>query len=266
MASRSDDVRPYGGQSAVYDREYACYYLDARLYQDRLRYHRIRGPLLELGVGTGRVALILAAAGFDVTGVDRSEPMLRQARRSARLLAPEVAARLRFCKADMSTFRMRQRFAAILIPFSTLNLLTDPEARVACLARCREHLVEGGFLWVDAPIPPLSGLGGLLPERRFITTIPLSRYGRVMQKETIDQPDVARGIDEITYRYREVRVTDGTVLRSYDVVFPMVRLTPDQIQAEVGAAGFDVMECFGDYLGTPFGPGADRLVLEAIRR
>jgi sugar phosphate isomerase/epimerase len=56
------------------------------------------------------------------------------------------------------------------------------------------------------------------------------------------------------------------VLRTYDVVFSMVRLSPDQVQDEVAAAGFDVMECFGDYMGTPFGPDADRLVVEAVRR
>jgi SAM-dependent methyltransferase len=266
MAKRSDDMRSYGGQAAVYDREYQCYYLDARLYQDRLRFHRIRGPILELGVGTGRVALLLAAAGYDVTGIDLSSSMLRQARRSARLLAPDIAARLHFRKADMTTFRLPTRFAAILIPFSTFNLVTDPAARAACLARCHEHLVEGGFLWMDAPIPPPSGLSGVLPERRFVSTIPLSQYGREMRKETFDRPDVGRGIDDITYRYSEVRILDGVVLRTYDVVFSMVRLSPDQVQDEVAAAGFDVMECFGDYMGTPFGPDADRLVVEAVRR
>jgi len=266
MEDPCDDVRPCGGQSAVYDREYRCYVLDVRLYLDRLRYHRVRGPLLELGVGTGRVAIPLAAAGHSVTGIDLSDGMLRQARRAARALPPDVAARLRFSKADMATFRLPGPFAAIVIPFSTLNLLVDPAARASCLARCRDHLVPGGLLWLDAPLPPQPLPDGALPERRFTTTIALSRYGRVMEKETIDRPDPARGIDEITYRYRERRESDGRVLRSYDVVFPMARIAPDDLLAEVESAGFDVIDRFGDYLGSPFGPGADRCVIEAIRR
>jgi SAM-dependent methyltransferase len=266
VADPCSDVRPYGGQSAVYDREYRCYVLDVRLYLDRLRHHRIRGPLLELGVGTGRVAIPLASAGHSVTGIDLSDRMLHQARRRSRALSPDVAARLRFRKADMATFRLPGPFAAILAPFSALNLLVDPAARAACLARCRDHLAPGGLLLLDAPLMPESRHDGTLPEGRHTTTIALSRYGRVMEKETIDRPDPARGISDITYRYREIRQHDGRVMRTYDVAFPMARIAPDALQDEVESAGFDVTDRFGDYLGTPFGPGAVRCVVEATRR
>ncbi len=265
MTCRRNDVRPYGGQATVYDREYRCHVLDVRLYLDRLRYHRVRGPVLELGVGTGRVAAPIATAGYSVTGIDLSDSMLRQARRLRGALDPAVAARLRFCKADMASFQLKGTFAAILIPFSTLNLLLDDSARTTCLELCHDHLEPGGLLWLDAPIPPKPGADGKLPERRFTSKIPLSRYGHVMEKETIDRPDVALGIDEITYRYRETREDDGLVVRAYDVVFQMARLSPAEVQEAVEAAGFDVMERFGDYLGSPFGPAADRLVIEAVR-
>jgi SAM-dependent methyltransferase len=260
------DIRPYGGQAGIYDREYRCYVLDVRLYLDRLRFHRLRGPLLELGVGTGRVAIPLASAGFDVTGLDHSDRMLRAARARRRRLDPEVAARLRFRKGDMASFRMPGPFGAILVPFSTLNLLVDPADRAACLLCCRDHLAPGGLLLLDCPVPRAAGPDGTVPERRFTDTIALPQYGHVMVKETVDRTDVARGLDEVTYRYRHVRRSDGAVLKSYDVVFPFARLFPDEVSAAVEAAGFDEVERFGDYLGTPFGRAADRLVLEAIRR
>lgn len=263
-----DDVRPYGGQAAVYDREYRCYVLDVRLYLDRLRHHRVRGPVLELGVGTGRVAVPVASAGFDVTGLDNSDRMLRAARARRRRLAPDVAARLRFRKGDMAAFRLPGPFAAILVPFSTLNLLVDPADRAACLARCRDHLAPGGLLLLDCPVPRAAGPDGdvAVPVRRFTDTIPLSRYGYVMVKETLDRTDVSRGIDEVTYRYREVRQSDGAVLKAYDVVFPFARLFPEDVSAALEQAGFDEVERFGDYLGSPFGPSSDRLVVEALRR
>ncbi len=68
--------------------------------------HRV----LELGVGTGRVAIPLATAGLDVTGVDRSEPMLSLAKRKARIIKEVRARHLR--QGDIASLRVRGEFDA----------------------------------------------------------------------------------------------------------------------------------------------------------
>src|SRR5436305_12502961 len=65
------------------------------------------GPILEVGCGTGRVAAALARDGHQVLGVDLSAPMLRLAERRRAALSADVAARLSFHRADMSTLDLR---------------------------------------------------------------------------------------------------------------------------------------------------------------
>lgn len=117
---------------------------------------RARGPVLELGSGTGRVALPLGRAGFMVTGVDISPTMLRIARRKAEALFPQVP--VRFVHGDMTRFSVPGKFALALIPFRAFQHVQTPEKQRACLTRVHRHLRPGGRLIVDLFDPRLSAL------------------------------------------------------------------------------------------------------------
>ncbi|HET8569583.1 MAG TPA: class I SAM-dependent methyltransferase, partial [Candidatus Limnocylindria bacterium] len=90
------------------------------------------GPILELGCGTGRIAVPLARDGHDVVGLDRSAAMLERAARRSRTAGVDV----RWVEGDMTNFTFDDPFALVVIGFNTFLMLT-PEERWACLARVR---------------------------------------------------------------------------------------------------------------------------------
>ena len=116
---------------------------------------RTGGPILDVGCGTGRIASVLASDGFEVVGLDLSEPMLRVARRRRASLAAEVAARMTFVCADMTGFELDRTFALLLVPARAFQFLLTVEAQRSALASMRRHLAPGGELVLDLFDPRL---------------------------------------------------------------------------------------------------------------
>jgi SAM-dependent methyltransferase len=110
---------------------------------------RSGGPVLELGVGTGRIAVPIAAAGIQIVGVDSSEGMLTVAREQARRAGVELD--LRF--GDLREPPVDEEFALVLIPFRTLlHMQTDADRRTA-LRAVHRSLREGGRFVFDVFTP-----------------------------------------------------------------------------------------------------------------
>ena len=100
--------------------------------------------VLDLGCGTGNHALPLSIKGFEVTGVDRSESMLAQARKKA---AP--AERDAFYQADIQSLNLGRQFDAALLMFAVLGYQLDKAEVTAALRTARRHLRSGGLLLFD---------------------------------------------------------------------------------------------------------------------
>src|SRR5262249_26241028 len=95
---------------------------------------RSGGPVLELGVGTGRIAVPIAAAGIEVIGVDLSAGMLEVARERAELAGVEID----FRQGDMRDPPVQGQFPLVLCPFrSLLHMETDEDRRLALRAVAR---------------------------------------------------------------------------------------------------------------------------------
>jgi SAM-dependent methyltransferase len=118
-------------------------------------------PVLDIGCGTGRVALRLAAAGHDVTGLD-SDPALVGAL-SAR--ARERGLRVRTAVSDARTFDLGRTFAVVIAPMQVAQLMGGVAGRADMLRSVRRHLEPGGLFAAaladpfdgveDDPLPPL---------------------------------------------------------------------------------------------------------------
>lgn len=107
------------------------------------------GPALELAIGTGRIAVPLAAAGVRVTGIELSEPMVAVLRTKA--TEDEIPVVL----GDMATTRVPGDFSLVYLVFNTIgNLLTQAE-QVACFRNAARHLVPGGRFVVELGVPDL---------------------------------------------------------------------------------------------------------------
>jgi SAM-dependent methyltransferase len=110
------------------------------------------GPVLELGVGTGRIALPLAARGVAVHGIDLSESMV------ARLRAKPGAEHVAVTIGDFATTRVEGSFSLAYLVFNTIMNLTTQDEQAACFENAAAHLRPGGVFVVEVMVPDLQRL------------------------------------------------------------------------------------------------------------
>lgn len=144
MSAQGEDCSVFGLYAAYYDLLYCDkdYAAEAAFVAGRLRAQKPEArSLLELGCGTGRHAARLSGLGFAVTGVDRSEGMLEQ----ARLSGPGC----RFLAGDIRELSLGQRFDAVISLFHVMSYQTSDADLGAALACASAHLAPGGLLLFD---------------------------------------------------------------------------------------------------------------------
>ncbi len=108
------------------------------------------GPVLEFGIGTGRLALALARTGLEVHGVDASEHMV------ARLRSKPGGAELPVVIGDFADVSVPGSFMLVVLAVDTIFALPDQEAQVRCFANAAAHLAPGGRFVVEARVPDLA--------------------------------------------------------------------------------------------------------------
>jgi SAM-dependent methyltransferase len=110
------------------------------------------GRALELGIGTGRIALPLAARGVDVHGIDMSRAML------ARLQAKPGGDAIGVTVGDFASTQVEGSFSVVYLVFNTIMNLTTQAAQVACFRNAARHLAPGGCFVVECMVPDLRRL------------------------------------------------------------------------------------------------------------
>jgi SAM-dependent methyltransferase len=204
-----------------------------------------KGRVLELACGTGRVALSLAAAGAEVTGVDRSLPMLRELERKQALL-PAAAKRVLTACLDLRSRALGgRRFALVLLPYSAITYLVDDGDRREVLRWVHGLLGPGGRFALDTfiPDPALD----LVPDdhvfQDYRRALP---DGRVLSRCKVIRKDRALRRNEIERRYT-MEDAAGAVLRQ-TVTREIIRpFPPEELAAELAAAGLSVVERRDDF-------------------
>lgn len=139
-----------------YDHAFRAHRRDVDYYVELAR--RARGPVLELGAGTGRITLALLKAGVRVTAVDRSASMLARLQERASLLPRAQRSRLQWVRADLRSLALEQRFELILAPFNLFMHMYTREDFEHALAAVRRHLRPSGKLAFDVLMPDLGVL------------------------------------------------------------------------------------------------------------
>jgi SAM-dependent methyltransferase len=129
-----------------HDVECGAYVEDLPLWRSLAAEHG--DPILDVGAGTGRVALDLARAGYRVTALDR-DPQLIAALEQRLGDNPEIVRDIsQTVVADARDFDLSQRFRLVIVPMQTIQLLGGPDGRGAFLRCAHRHLVPGGVLAV----------------------------------------------------------------------------------------------------------------------
>lgn len=217
---------------------------------------RTGGPVLELGCGSGRVAVPLATDGHRVVGLERSAAMLERARARARRAGVEMELH----QGDVRDFALQESFPLVLMVLNTF-LMLEPEDRLACLARAREHLAEGGrlALHVFQPDPAkVAGYEGAVVEEGTFETESGSRV-------TVFTSTRAT-VDRSTFTWTCDEVGDDHVVRRCSRTTTLHYLYRREAELLFAAAGFVIESMQGDYDGSPADERSPRLLIVARRR
>jgi SAM-dependent methyltransferase len=199
-----------------------------------------RGRVLELGVGTGRLAIPLAAAGLAVTGVDVSPAML------ARLAEADPTGTVTAVAGDMVEDLPDGPFDVVLVAYNTLFNLTDDGEQEACFVAVARRLAPGGTFVVEAFVPDEPFRAGSDVSLRSMTAeqvvLSVSEYDAERQT-------AAGHFVELTERR-------GVRLRPWFVRYSTVA----QLDAMAAAAGLRLDDRWEDAHRTPFGEASERHV------
>jgi SAM-dependent methyltransferase len=185
------------------------------------------GPILDIGCGTGRVALDLAERGHDVTGLD-SEPSFTAAL-AARARAHGL--RMHAETADARSFSLPGRtFALAIVPMQVAQLLGGPDGRASMLASVRRHMRGGGLLAIALADP----FDGITEDEDQLPPLPdvLETQGWVYSSVPVDVR-VEEGATAID-RLRQAVSPSGELDESLATIH-LDRVTPDELEAEAGS-------------------------------
>lgn len=217
-----------------------------------------QGPVLELGCGTGRIALPVARDGITLIGIDRSLPMLTRARRRAS--RARLGGRLRLVRGDIRhlPFRSRQ-FGLVMAPYGILQSLTRERDLALTLAAVARVIATGGRFAIDL-VPDLPQWAEY--EHKETLAGRMGAQTKVSLVESVRQ-DRGRRLTIFDQRYTTTRGGDRRVFE-FSLTFRTLSIRAMTRRLE--RAGFAVDAVLGDYRGGPWDPRADAWVLLTRKR
>ncbi|HEX5466861.1 MAG TPA: class I SAM-dependent methyltransferase [Candidatus Limnocylindrales bacterium] len=227
------------------------------------------GPILELAVGSGRLAVPLALVGHAVTGIDNDPAMLRRAAAAWQARAHAAAGAssggsLSLVDADLLTADLGPRFGLAILGLNSLFLFADPAGQQAAVVALGRHLRPGGRAVVDVWLPradELASYDGRVViewERTDVET------GERVAKLASARYDAAESLVELTTWFDAWPAAGGPLRRT--ARRDALRLvSANELARMVETAGLTIETLAGDLALGPFGPGAERAVVVARR-
>ena len=207
-----------------------------------------RGPILELGIGTGRLALPLAQRGFAVHGIDASPAMV------GRLRAKPGGDRITIVMGDFADMAVAGQFSLIFVAFNTFFGVLTQEDQIRCFRGIAEHLTDDGVFVIEAFVPDLTRFTH--GQRVGVTDV---KTDAVCLETSIHDPVAQR------VRSQQVVITEHGV-RMYPV---HVRYSwPSELDLMARLAGLRLRERWSSWSRESFGPssGAHVSVYERARQ
>ena len=246
---------PFDRFARLYDWEHDRYLIDVDLHVGLAR--RFGGPVLELACGTGRLLAPLAAAGFAVTGVDSSAPMLERAR--ARLARLGLTATLVQQRAEH--LQLDGKFRMVSIGLDSFGLLLKRDDQLAALRAAREHATHDGRLVLDVANGNLRGASEPAEELLHDLTMPDPATGRPITKFVLRRPRPAEQVDDLMFFYDEQ--DERGYLKRSTIELKLRWFTRFELELLLHNTGWQVEDEYGDYDLSAFGEGSERLIIVA---
>lgn len=226
----------------VYDHIHNTAWLnDIQFYIEQVK--KDRGPVLELGCGTGRVSIPIAEQRHCVTGIDIDKRMLNRAREKAE----EKHLDIDWILGDIRNFDLGRQFGTIIYPANSIAHLLDIDSIEGCLACIRKHLSENGLFILHMFTPGLKILS-----RDHDKRYPVSEYddphgrGHVVVTETTIY-DNARQVNDVKWYYLYEQTGEEEIKK-----FSMRIYYPQELDALLRYNGFEIVAKYGAFDGRPY--------------
>jgi SAM-dependent methyltransferase len=242
--------------AALYDLFFAADDADLLMHEQFAR--RGAGPSLDLGAGSGRLALHLARAGLDVVALDRSPAMLARLRGA---LDERTAPRVRVIEGDMRAFDLGGRFDVIHCAANTFQHLLTTEDQLAALRRVAAHLTPGGVF--VARVRALASVDWhaepSVLRLRAVRTDP--ETGDTVSRFESWSASLNEQVTAATWIFDRVDAHGNVRRRSFDVT---LRLTGQhELRLLLERAGLRLLHIYGDVDLSPFDDASDSMVFVA---
>ena len=205
------------------------------------------GPVVELGVGDGRIAVEAAARGCRVIGVDASPAMLRRCRKRAEQAG--VGDRIELLEADFRTFRIDEPAALVTLPYHSIGHLTDIPAKRQVAHQVFSQLRPGGrFIFDDFVVPP--DAAARMRQVQLRAGYQSAAGTDILLWVTSRVDEKARSMEVITWE--DHFSADGRPEWRRYRRLELSWLDPDHARMLLLGAGFTIDACLGSFDGTPF--------------
>ena len=249
----------------LYDLDLSVEPGDVDLYRALAK--RTGGPILELAVGSGRIAVPLAEDGYRVVGVDIDKAMLDRARARIKAAGADIGARIALVQGDMTdaashpSVQAAGPFELAILALNSIIILPTADRQRAALAAMADALAPGGIAVVDVWLPVPADLTAF--------------DGRLSLDWLRVDPDSGLEVTKTSAAWFDPtsrRVTLTTIFEEGEPGGPTVRwirhdalrlVTADELIGYATDAGLQVEQLGGDHELSPLGAGADRVVLVA---
>ena len=217
-------------------------------------------PVLELGAGSGRVMAAIADAGYRVTGIDVSEPMLAAAQKRLKSAKAKRLTRLANLGMDKASEAPGGPFGVVIASLNSLQHLTTPTEQREALRQAWGALDPRGQLLIDLMNPTPSSLAAL--DHQFVLEGSFPRQdGSIVQKFSSRKISPAEQLIETDLWY-DVVSNDGSV-RRVPTSFMMRYVHRAELELMLELAGFKSWEIYGSYELDPFDDTSERLFVAA---
>ena len=240
-----------------YDQAYRGRRHDVRFYTDLAV--ESRGPVLELGVGTGRVALSIAKEGIEVVGVEPMESMLERAEERLGRLPHAVRDRVELRQADLRKLRLRRRFPLVIAPFNVWNHLYTRNDIERGFRTVRHHLQRGGRFAFDVLLPDPESLARTPAKQYRGGQVPHPRDGVRCRYSEYFSYEPASQVETVMMDFEH----PSNPKRSFCTPLTQRHFFPAELEALLHYNGFSIVSHHGDFAGKPIGRATESQVIIA---
>jgi 2-polyprenyl-3-methyl-5-hydroxy-6-metoxy-1,4-benzoquinol methylase len=239
----------------TYDLVDEGYYEDCPLTEQWAQ--SLGGPLLDLACGTGRVALRMAAQGYEVTGVDIVPEMIARARQKA----AERSVSIEWVVADARTFHLQKQFPFIYMLENAFQFFLTREDQEALLACVREHLhPEGCFLFETRNPSPRNLLEVRHPEPQKYTTLDGGQLVITEQQYYDPMTQIQHYTTHRTFLHPGDQREETIYHTDLRYVFPQ------EIEALLFYNGFHIRTCYGNWQQDPLTATSPEMIYVCQKR